>query len=226
MKKKIIISASILITLTFVSAYFYIQNKEQKRKLIITQPWDIILLRESLEKKGVILEDVCADTASLGKDKLNLENPENSRRFLYLCEDIQTFKDLEENYNTNIDYTYFLKCAKLHADNMQQISNDLKSYYPEDYKELNFNKDKQVSILGKYLKYPKSAELMAQCEAKTEALYWRSIVKSTKVEDLKFCQKITKECIDGVVEVSECPTDFKNYYGECTRKLNDMKHLQ
>ncbi len=225
MKKKIIITASIVVTLTFVSAYFFIKSKEKNKKLVNTQPWDIVSLRDSLEKKGVILVDACINSASLSRDIINLENPELSQRFTYLCEDIERFKDLEVNYNTNLDYTYFLKCAKIHAENMQQISEDLKKHYPEDYKELNFNKNKQESILAKYLKHPKSAELMAQCEAKTEALYWRSIVQSSKVEDLKFCQKITEECMNGIVEISECPTDFKNYHAECTKKLKEMKHL-
>ena len=224
MKKHIIISVSIAVVITSISTYFYIKNKEHKRKLIATQPWAITSLRETLEKKGIKLEGACANSNSLSKDIINLEDSDILERFTYLCEDIQKARELEENFNNNLEYNYFLNCAKVHAANMQQITDDLKAHYPHDYKELNFSKEKQETILVKYLKHPKSAFLMAQCESKTEALYWRSIINSSKVEDLKFCQKITEECINGVIEVSECPINFKSYNDECTKKLNKMKH--
>ena len=200
------------------------KNKEDKRKLVLTQPWAITSLRESLELKGIKVEEACANPASLNSEVINLENTNLNLRFSYLCEDIEIAKKLEENFSTNLEYDYFLNCAKLHATNMQQITNDLKAYYPEDYKALNFSSEKQEITLVKYLKHPKSAFLMAQCESKTEALYWRSIINSSKVEDLKFCQKITEECISGAVEASECPAKFKDYHEECTEKLNKMKH--
>ena len=224
MKKYIVTSVSIAVVITFISAFFNIINKERNKKLITTQPWVITSLRESIEIKGIKLEDACANSSSLSKDTINLEDSDIKQRFTYLCEDIEKARILEENFSNNLEYNYFLNCAKIHAANMQQITDDLKAHYPEDYKELNFNKEKQENILVKYLKHPKSAFLMAQCESKTEALYWRSIINSSKVEDLKFCQKITEECINGVIEASECPTNFKNYHDECTKKLNKMKH--
>lgn len=220
--KKYIYTAIITVIIILISLYFYNKYKADKRKLITTQPHAITTLRESLEKKGVKLEGACANPSSLSKDLIDLKNSDLEQRFTYLCEDIDMAKKLEENFNTNSDYSYFLNCAKTHVTNMQQITDDLKTYYPDDYKDLNFNKEKQESILMKYLKHPKSAFLMAQCESKAEALYWRSIVNSSKVEDLKFCQKITEECINGLTKPEECPANFKNYHDECTKKLKEI----
>lgn len=225
MKKSIIIKIIAATLIASTTTYLYVKSdKDKKKKLAITQPFAITSLRESLEVKGVNLEGACANPTSLSKDLLDLTNSDSKQRFTYLCEDIEMAKKLEENFNTNSQYSYFLDCAKIHATNMQQITDDLKTFYPEDYKDLNFNKEKQESILVKYLKHPKSAFLMAQCESKTEALYWRSIIDSGKVEDLKFCQKITEECIQGIMKDQECPANFKSYHDECSKKLNEMKH--
>ena len=225
MKKNLIIKITTAIIIASASLYFYIKSAEDKKKREIpTQPFSIVTLRESLELKGVNLEGACANPASLSKDLIDLSDSDLKQRFAYLCEDIEIAKKLEENFNTNTDYSYFLNCAKMHAANMQQITNDLKAHYPEDYKELNFNKEKQENILTKYLKHPKSAFLMAQCETKTEALYWRTIINSGKVEDLKFCQRITEECISGQIKPEECPANFKSYHEECTKKLKALSH--
>lgn len=224
MKKNIILKVVTALIIASASTYFYIKSDEAKKKrLLPTQPFAITALRESLEQKGVNLEGACANPASLSKDLIDLKDSDLKKRFTYLCDDIQIAKKLEENFSTNTDYVYFLNCAKAHAANMQQITDDLKTYYPDDYKELNF-KEKQESILVKYLKHPKSAFLMAQCESKTEALYWKSIIDSGKVEDLKFCLKITEECIGGQLKDKDCPANFKEYHDTCTKKLNGMKH--
>ena len=103
---------------------------------------------------------------------------------------------------------------------MQQLMRDLQEHYPEDYKNLNF---KSEDILLKYLKHPDSAYLQVQCESKSEALYWKSLSQSDKVEDLQFCIQTTQECISGKSKPEECPTDFKKYHDECSKKFNTMK---
>lgn len=225
MKNKLILKVVCAVVIASASTYMYIKSDEaKKKKLALTQPFAITALRESLEHKGVNLEGACANPASLTKDLIDLKDSDLKEKFTYLCEDIEIAKKLEENFSTNTEYKYFLNCAKTHAANMQQITDDLKTFYPEDYKLLNFNKEQQENILIKYLKHPKSAFLMAQCESKTEALYWRSIIDSGKVEDLKFCLKITEECISGQLTGVDCPANFKAYHDECTQKLNGMKH--
>lgn len=225
MKNKIILKVVIAVLIASASTYLYIKSAEdKKRRLAPTQPFAITTLRESLEHKGVSLEGACANPASLTKDLIDLKDSDVKERFTFLCEDIEIAKKLEENFSTNSDYKYFLNCAKMHAANMQQITDDLKAFYPEDYKQLNFSKENQETILVKYLKHPKSAFLMAQCESKTEALYWRSVIDSGKVEDLKFCLKITEECISGQLKGVDCPANFQVYHDECTQKLNGMKH--
>lgn len=219
MNKKILITACITVGVTFTSAYFYFKNKEEKRKLVETQPLEIVSLRASLEQQGIRLEGACANPTSVNVDLSHKANFDFKQRFNYLCEDIDLAQKLDKNFSDNLDYSYFLECAKTHTANMNQITNDLKNHYPKDYKELNFNKE---DILVKYLKHPKSAFLMAQCESKAEALYWKSIISSGKVEDLKFCQKITEECINGITKSEECPVNFKNYNDECTEKLNKL----
>lgn len=225
MKKNLLIKIIVAIIIASTTTYFYIKsNQAKKKKLIPTQPFAITALRESLEVKGVNLEGACVNPLSLSKDLIDLKDSDLKERFTFLCEDIEIAKKLEENFSTNKEYKYFLNCAKTHAANMQQITDDLKAFYPEDYKQLNFNKEQQENILVKYLKHPKSAFLMAQCESKTEALYWRSIIDSGKVEDLKFCLKITEECIAGQLKGVDCPANFQVYHDECTQKLNGMKH--
>lgn len=224
MKKNILIALSTVIVVALASSYFYIKNKEANKKLVVTQPLFVSSLKESLEAKKINLEEACANPAGIDKDTINLANPDVKNRFTYLCEDQQIAKKLEENFSNNTDYNYFLNCAKTHTTNMLQITNDLKEYYPEDYKQLNFNKENQENILLKYLKHPKSTYLMAQCEAKSEALYWRNIINSGKVEDLKFCQQVTEDCISGKSKPEECPANFKAYHDECNNKLNKMKH--
>lgn len=224
MKKNIIISSCVVLVVALTSVYFYKKNAEAKRKLIITRPVAIVALRESIEQKNVVLAAACSNPEALGKDIIDLSNSDLKTRFTYLCEDIELSKKLEENFNSNTDYKYFLNCAKTHAANIQQIMSDLKAHYPEDYKQLNSSKENQESILVKYLKHPKSAYLMAQCESKTEALYWRGIIDSGKVEDLKFCLQTTEDCMGGKSKPEECPANFQKYHEECTLKLNAMKH--
>lgn len=184
MKKNLIVTSSIAVVIALASSYFYLKNKEAKKKLIVTQPFSIAALRESLEQKHIGLEAACANPSAVTKDIIDLSNDDLKERFTYLCEDIQLAKKLEENFSSNTDYKYFLECAKIHTSNMTQITNDLKAHYPEDYKNLNFSKENQEAILLKYLKHPNSAFLMAQCEAKTEALYWSSLINSGKVEEI------------------------------------------
>lgn len=224
MKKNLIVTSSIAVVIALASSYFYLKNKEAKKKLIVTQPFSIAALRESLEQKHIGLEAACANPSAVTKDIIDLSNDDLKERFTYLCEDIQLAKKLEENFSSNTDYKYFLECAKIHTSNMTQITNDLKAHYPEDYKNLNFSKENQEAILLKYLKHPNSAFLMAQCEAKTEALYWSSLINSGKVEDLKFCLQVTEDCIGGKSKPEECPVNFQSYHDECTKKLNSMKH--
>jgi hypothetical protein len=224
MKKNLIVTSSIAVVIALCASYFYLQNKEAKKKLIVTQPFAIAALRESLEQKHIGLEAACTNPGAVTKDIIDLSSDELKTRFTYLCEDMQIAKRLEENFATNTDYKYFLDCAKSHTANMMQMTNDLKAHYPEDYKNLNFSKDNQEAILLKYLKHPNSAYLMAQCEAKTEALYWRSIINSGKVEDLKFCLQTTEDCMGGKSKSEECPANLQNYHDECSKKLNKMKH--
>lgn len=222
--KKNIILVSIALTLTLVSVPYYVKIKENQKKLIRTRPLSITSLKDSLELKKVNIDAACIDSSILTNDVIDLSNSELKEKFTYLCEDQKMAKELEENFSTNSDYKYFLDCAKRHAANMQQITTDLKEHYTEDYKQLNFNKDNQESILNKYLKHPRASYLMAQCESKMEALYWRSIINSSKVEDLKFCQQITEDCINGKTKAEECPTNFKAHHDECVKKLGEMKH--
>jgi hypothetical protein len=224
MKKNLILKISTVIFIIIASSYFYMKNIEAKKKLIVTQPVSVASLRESLVLKKVNVEGACANPSLLGKDIIDLSNPDLKTRFTYLCEDLSIAKKLEENFSTNTDYSYFLNCAKMHTTNMQQITSDLKEHYSEDYKKLNFSKENQESILLKYLKHPNTAYLMAQCEAKAEALYWRSIINSGKVEDLKFCLQTTEDCIGGKSKPEECPANFQSYHDECSKKLNSMKH--
>lgn len=224
MKKNVILTFSAALVITLASVYFYMKNIEAKKKLIPTQPFAVATLRESLTLKNVSIDGACANPDALTKDIIDLSIPDLKERFTYICEDQEIAKKLEENFSSNTDYKYFINCAKTHATNMQQITADLKEHYPADYKELNFNKEHQEAILMKYLKHPKAAFLMAQCESKSEALYWRSIIDSGKVEDLKFCQKITEECINGQINPEECPVNFKTYHDECVKKLDGMKH--
>lgn len=224
MKKNLILTISTVIVIFIASSYFYMKNVEAKKKLISTRPVAIASLRESLELKKVNIEEACANPSALSKGVIDLSNSDLKERFTYLCEDQTITKKLEENFSTNTDYSYFLNCAKTHTVNMQQITSDLKEHYPEDYKLLNFSKENQESVLLKYLKHPNSAYLMAQCEAKTEALYWKSIINSGKVEDLKFCLQTTEDCISGKAKVEECPANFQSYHAECSKKLNNMKH--
>ena len=224
LKKKNITLLSATFILALILAYFYIQTKDNNKKLIRTQPLSIISLKDSLELKKVNIDAACVDSSILTSDVIDLSNSELKERFTYLCEDQKMAKELEENFSTNSDYKYFLDCAKRHANNMQQITTDLKEHYTEDYTQLNFNKDNQEAILNKYLKHPRSSYLMAQCESKMEALYWRSIINSQKVEDLKFCQQITEDCINGKTKIEECPTNFQAHHDECVKKLGKMKH--
>lgn len=200
------------------------KSVEAKKKLIVTQPFAVASLRESLVLKNVNIEGACANPSAVSSNLIDLSNSDLKEKFTYLCEDLTIAKKLEENFSTNTDYSYFLNCAKMHATNMQQITNDLKEHYPEDYKNLNFNKENQESILLKYLKHPNTAYLMAQCEAKSEALYWKSIVNSGKVEDLKFCLQTTEDCISGKSKPEECPANFQSYHDECSKNLGGMKH--
>lgn len=199
------------------------KSVEAKKKLIVTQPFAIASLRDSLVLKKINIEAACINPSTVSSI-VDLSNSDLKERFTYLCEDQTIAKKLEESFSTNTDYSYFLNCAKMHTTNMQQITNDLKEHYPEDYKQLNFNKENQESILLKYLKHPGTAYLMAQCEAKSEALYWRSVINSGKVEDLKFCLKITEDCISGKSKLEECPANFQSYHDECSKKLGAMKH--
>lgn len=221
MKKKIILAATLTIVLTLVIVYFYQANQEAKKKLIATQPVYVAALKEAFESKAINLEGACANPTLLPSETVDLKNEEQKKRFEYLCEDLKIHKGLEENFASNTDYRYFLECAQKYAKDIQQIKDDLKNHYPEDYQALNF---KQEDILLKYLKHPSSAYLQVQCEAKAEALYWNSIVNSGKVEDLKFCLETLEGCVNGFTKAEECPAKFKNYYDDCTKKLNKLRH--
>ena len=224
MKKNIILAISIATVTTLASVYFYMANKKAQQKLIPTQPLTITSLRELLELKGVNVSAACANPTALTSDLIDFTDSDLKKRFTYLCDDQKMSKELEENFSTNSDYKYFLNCAKTHAATMQQITNDLKNHYHEDYKNLNFNKNDKENILNKYLKHPKTAYLMSQCESKAEALYWRTIISSKKVEDLKFCLEITQDCISGKTKAEECPANFKAHYDECNKKLDELKN--
>ena len=224
MKKNILLTVGLVSLLASISIYFYMKNIEDKKKLIPTQPHSIAAFRESLESKKINLEEACANPSIVSIAVIDFSKPDLKEKFTYLCEDREMSKKLEENFSTSTDYNYFLSCAKIHAENMQQVTKDLKEHYPEDYKLLNFSKENQESVLLKYLKHPNSAYLMAQCESKAEALYWKSVINSGKVEDLKFCMKITEDCISGKSKPEECPANFQSYHDECNKKLGGMKH--
>lgn len=224
MKKNLIIGTSVVSVIILGAVYFYFKNIEDKKKLIPTQPYAIAALRESLETKGVDIKTACENPVTLSSSVLDLSKEDLKKRFTFLCEDYEISKKLEENFGTSTDYKYFLNCAKSHFTNMQQIMSDLKEHYPADYKDLNFSKENQEKILMKYLKHPNTAYLMAQCEAKTEALYWRSIINSGKVEDLKFCVQTTEDCLGGKTKSEECPANVQAVHDECSKKLGEMKH--
>jgi hypothetical protein len=218
--KKILITALTLTLITITASYFYFKNKQDNRLSIITQPLQIISLKENLTSQKINLQEACKNPNLVQIKSTHLSESEFKKRFSYLCEDEQLALILEENFNSNNDYKYFLNCAKEYATELQQVMKDLKEHYPEDYKNLNF---KQGDVLLKYLKHPTSSYLMAQCESKTEALYWKSISQSNHVEDLKFCISTTEDCLSGKTKAEECPANFKNYHSDCTKKLNKMK---
>lgn len=224
MKKNVIISVSTFVVIVAASVFFYLKNEKDKRKLIPTQPVAIVELREFLEKKNVNLEGACKTPSALTKDIIDLNDADLKTRFDLLCQDIEISKKLEENFGSNTNYKYFVDCARTHSANIQQIMTDLKEHYSEDYRQVNFSKEEQERILLKYLKHPKAAFLMAQCEAKSEALYWKAIAESGKVEDLKFCLQVTEDCIAGKSKPEECPVNYQAHHDECSKALNKMKH--
>ncbi len=211
----------VLITVAFIAIFFIYKNdKAQERALISTQPFQVAALKESIIGQNIRIDDACKNPQALNQSVLQTSTISFDERLKYLCEDQILSKELESHFGNNTDYTFFLNCAKTYASEMQQIMKDLKEHYPEDYKNLNFN---QSDILLKYLKHPATSILKAQCEAKSEALYWKSLSQSNKVEDLKFCIQITSECINGTTKPEECPANFKTHHDDCTKKLSNMK---
>lgn len=222
MKKYLIPALSIIVITAAFSVVFLIYKNDKKEKLALlsTQPFQIAALKESIIGQNIKIDDACMNPKILNQNVLQKSTINFDERIKYLCEDQILSKELESNFGTNTDYKFFLNCAKSYAAEMQQTMKDLKEHYPEDYKNLNFN---QSDILLKYLKYPATSILKAQCESKSEALYWKSLSQSGKVEDLQFCIQITSDCISGTTPAEECPANFKTHFDECTTKLKNMR---
>ncbi len=220
MKKKITLALASLILASLVAVYFYKKDQEAKRKLIATQPLQINALKEVFHSKSISLEGACANPTLIPKEIVNLKDEEQKQRYDYLCEDLKITRRLEENFAMNMDYRYFIECAKDYAREIQQIRDDLKAHYPADYEALNF---KHEETLLKYLKHPAASYLKVQCDAKAEALYWRSIIDSGNPEDLKFCLEALEGCVKGFTKTEECPVNFGTYYDECNVKMKKMK---
>lgn len=220
MKKYLLPTLFIVLVFISIAAYLFVTNSKSNRPVIATRPLYIKNLKEGILAQNISLEDACKNPRQINKSILEITNASFEERFIYLCEDYNLSNELKENFNNNSDYKYFLNCAKNYAAQMQQVMKDLKEHYPEDYKALNF---KQEEVLLRYLKHPDSAYLAVQCESKSEALYWKSISQSDKVEDLQFCIQVTQECISGKSKAEECPTNFENYNKECSKKLNKMR---
>lgn len=220
MKKHLVPILSLVIIVIGFSTVYYMQTKENKQSLIKTQPLYVASLKAGIATQNISIDDACKKPQSLNQKTLEVPDTNFDERLKYLCEDQILSRELEAQFGTSSDYKYFLNCAKTYALEMQEMMKDLKDHYPEDYKNLNF---KQEDVLLKYLRHPATAYLKAQCESKSEALYWKSISESTKVEDLQFCIQVTSECINGTTKVEDCPANFKVHHDECTKKLNSMR---